>query len=162
MSDRLHDHLQEIRAVRVGTAAQPDGLDFAKRRGYDGTRQMHFSAVDPRVLPEQPPTPDGIELKRIDELQPEQVNAADAVASLDEPGDSPLDAVGYENWLDEIWNAPGRNPELGVAAMAGDGGLARAAGAGASEPYPFIVSSGGQAEIILGPYEVVHIVAVSR
>jgi hypothetical protein len=39
-------------------------------------------------------------------------------------------------------------------------GLARAAGAGASEPYPFIVSPGGQAEIILGPYEVIHIVAV--
>jgi hypothetical protein len=41
-------------------------------------------------------------------------------------------------------------------------GLARAAGAGASEPYPLIVSSGGQAEIILGPYEVIQIVAVSR
>jgi hypothetical protein len=40
-------------------------------------------------------------------------------------------------------------------------GLARAAGAGASEPYPLIVSPGGQAEIILGPYEVIHIVAVS-
>ena len=40
-------------------------------------------------------------------------------------------------------------------------GLARAAGAGASESYPLIVSSGGQAEIILGPYEVIHIVAVS-
>lgn len=41
-------------------------------------------------------------------------------------------------------------------------GLARAAGAGASEPYPAILSPSGQAEIILGRYEVVHIVAVSR
>ena len=40
-------------------------------------------------------------------------------------------------------------------------GLPLAAGAGASEPYPFIVSSGGQVEIILGPYGVIHIVAVS-
>jgi hypothetical protein len=41
-------------------------------------------------------------------------------------------------------------------------GLAKSAGAGASEPYPLMLSSGGQAEIILGPYEVIHIVAISR
>jgi len=40
-------------------------------------------------------------------------------------------------------------------------GLARAAGAGASEPCRLNVSSGGQAEIILGPYEVIHLAAVS-
>jgi hypothetical protein len=35
-------------------------------------------------------------------------------------------------------------------------GLARASGAGASElPYPLVYSSGGQAELILGPYEVI-------
>jgi hypothetical protein len=39
-------------------------------------------------------------------------------------------------------------------------GLARAAGEGVSEPLH--ISSGGQAEIILGPYEVIHILAVSR
>ena len=75
LSDRLHDHLREIGAVRVSTATQPSGLDFAKRRGYDGTRQTHFSGIDPRVLPELPATPEGVELKRIDELQPEQVYA---------------------------------------------------------------------------------------
>jgi GNAT superfamily N-acetyltransferase len=118
--DPLDDHLREIGAVRVSTSATPDGLEFARRRGYDGSRQMHFSGVDPRVLPEQPATPDGIELLRIDQLEPRQVYAADAVAMLSEPGDYPLDALGYEEWLEEIWNAPGRNPELGVAAMAGD------------------------------------------
>jgi len=39
-------------------------------------------------------------------------------------------------------------------------GLARTAGAGVSEPLH--IFSGGQAEIILGPYEVIHILAVSR
>jgi hypothetical protein len=39
-------------------------------------------------------------------------------------------------------------------------GLARTAGEGVSEPLH--ISSGGQAEIILGPYEVTHILAVSR
>jgi hypothetical protein len=41
-------------------------------------------------------------------------------------------------------------------------GLAKLAGAGASEPYTLNLSPGGQAEIILGPYEVIHILAISR
>jgi hypothetical protein len=41
-------------------------------------------------------------------------------------------------------------------------GLAKIAGTGASEPYTLNLSSGGQAEIILGPYEVIHILAISR
>ncbi|TDU87776.1 acetyltransferase (GNAT) family protein [Kribbella voronezhensis] len=120
LSDRLHEHLQEIGAVRVSTSATPDGLEFARRRGYDGSRQVHFAGVDPRVLPEQPATPDGIELVTIDRLEPRQVYLADSISSLDEPGDSPLDAVSYEEWLEEIWNSPGANHELGVAAVAGD------------------------------------------
>ena len=39
-------------------------------------------------------------------------------------------------------------------------GLARTAGAAVGEPLH--ISSGGQAEIILGPYEVIRILAVSR
>jgi GNAT superfamily N-acetyltransferase len=120
LSDRLHDHLGEIGVVRVNTSAQPDGLDFAKRRGYDGTRLTHFSGADPRTLPEQPATPDGIELVTLDQLEPQQVYAADAVASLDEPSDSPLDQIDFEDWLEETWNSPGGNHELGVAAMVGD------------------------------------------
>jgi hypothetical protein len=41
-------------------------------------------------------------------------------------------------------------------------GLVKIGGAGASEPYTLNLSPGGQAEIILGPYEVIHILAVSR
>ena len=45
----LHDHLAEIGAVRARAFAEPGGVEFAKRFGYDGTRQMHYSGVDPRV-----------------------------------------------------------------------------------------------------------------
>jgi GNAT superfamily N-acetyltransferase len=120
LSDRLHDHLREIGAVRVSTTATADGLEFARGQGYDGSRQVHYAGVDPRVLPEQPATPDGIELVTIDQLEPRQLYLADSISSLDEPGDSPLDAVSYEDWLEEIWNSPGANHELGVAALAGD------------------------------------------
>ncbi|WP_238162958.1 GNAT family N-acetyltransferase [Kribbella capetownensis] len=120
LAERLHQHVSEVGAVRVRTFVQPDSLEFARDLGYDGTRQMHYAGVDPRKLPPQPPTPDGIELVTFDQVDPHQAYTADTVASLDEPGDSPIDAVGYDEWLDEIWNGPGLDKSLSVAAMAGD------------------------------------------
>ena len=120
LAARLHDHLQEIGAVRVRAFAEPVGLEFAKRRGYAGTRQMHYSGVDPRVLPDQPPTPDGIELVRIDELDPRQAYTADAIATLDEPSDSPTDSLEYDDWVREVWESPALDKSLSVAAMVGD------------------------------------------
>ncbi|TDD28486.1 GNAT family N-acetyltransferase [Kribbella turkmenica] len=120
LADRLHQHLSEVGAVRARTFVHPDGLEFARNRGYDGTRQMHYAGLDLSTLPDQPPTPDGIELVTMDELDPRQAYAADSIASLDEPGDSPLDAIAYGVWLEQVWNAPGLDKVLGVAAVAGD------------------------------------------
>jgi GNAT superfamily N-acetyltransferase len=120
LASRLHEHLGEIGAVRARTFASPVGVGFAKKLGYDGTRLMHYAGVDPRVLPEAPARPDGIELVTIDQLDPHQVYLADSAAALDEPSDSPSDTVDYEDWLKEVWDAPGLAKELSVAAMAGD------------------------------------------
>ncbi|WP_433167242.1 N-acetyltransferase family protein [Kribbella sp. CA-247076] len=120
LADRLHQHLTEVGAVRTRAFVHPDGLEFARNRGYDGTRQMHYAGLDLGTLPDQPPTPDGIELVTMDELDPRQAYAADSIASLDEPGDSPLDAIGYDDWLADVWNAPGLDKSLSVAAVAGD------------------------------------------
>ncbi|GAB2663862.1 GNAT family N-acetyltransferase [Kribbella swartbergensis] len=120
LADRLHQHLGEVGAVRTRAFVHPDGLEFARNRGYDGTRQMHFSGLDPRVLPAQPPTPDGIELVPMDQLTPRQAYVADSVASLDEPGDSPLDAIDYDLWVEEVWNGPALDKSLSIAALAGD------------------------------------------
>jgi GNAT superfamily N-acetyltransferase len=120
LADRLHQHLTEVGAVRSRTFVHPDGLEFARNRGYDGTRQMHFAGLDTRVLPDQPTTPGGIELVSFDQVDPPQAYTADTVASLDEPSDSPLDSIDYDQWFDEIWNAPGLDKSLSVGAMAGD------------------------------------------
>jgi GNAT superfamily N-acetyltransferase len=120
LADRLHQHLGEVGAIRARTFVHPDGLEFARNRGYDGSRQLHFAGVDPRVLPEQPPTPDGIELVTMDQLDPRQAYAADTAASLDEPSDSPLDAIDYDQWLEEYWNGPAFDKSVSIAALAGD------------------------------------------
>ncbi|MGY4771601.1 GNAT family N-acetyltransferase [Kribbella sp. CWNU-51] len=120
LADRLHQHLTEVGAIRVRAFVHPDGLEFARNLGYDGTRQMHYSGVDVRSLPEQPATPAGIELVTFDQVDPLQAYAADSIASLDEPSDSPIDSIDYEQWLEEIWQGPALDKSLSVAAMVGD------------------------------------------
>jgi GNAT superfamily N-acetyltransferase len=120
LADRLHQHLTEVGAIRVRTFVQPEGLEFARNLGYDGTRRMHYSGVDVRALPAQPQTPDGIELVTLDQVEPRQAYTADTIAGLDEPGDAPMDAVGYDEWLEEIWRGPSLDKSLSVAAMVGD------------------------------------------
>jgi GNAT superfamily N-acetyltransferase len=120
LADAAHDHLRRIGAGQVRTFAAPDGVEFARRRGYDGTRQMHYSGLDPRVLPDQPPTPVDIKLVRLNELTPRQVFVADSIASLDEPSDSPLDSIDYDEWVRDTWESPALDLDLSVAAMVGD------------------------------------------
>ncbi|GAA2812747.1 GNAT family N-acetyltransferase [Kribbella solani] len=120
LAERLHQHLTEVGALRVRTFVQPDGLEFARNLGYDGTRQMHYAGVELGSLPVQPETPDGIELVTFDTVDPRAAYTADTISSLDEPSDSPLDAVEYDQWLEEIWNSPAMDKSLSVAAMAGD------------------------------------------
>ncbi|HET6987507.1 MAG TPA: GNAT family N-acetyltransferase [Kribbella sp.] len=120
LSDRLHQHLTEVGAIRARAFVHPDGVEFARNLGYDGTRQMHYSRVDVRSLPEQPETPDGIELVTLDQVEPRQAYTADSIASLDEPSDSPVDSIDYERWLEEIWQGPAMDKSLSVAAMVGD------------------------------------------
>ncbi|RZU24246.1 acetyltransferase (GNAT) family protein [Kribbella rubisoli] len=120
LAERLHQHLTEVGAIRVRTFVHPDGLEFARNLGYDGTRQMHYAGVELKSLPEQPETPEGIELVSFDEVDPQAAYTADTIAALDEPSDSPMDSMEYDRWLDEIWNAPSMDRSLSVAAMAGD------------------------------------------
>ncbi|MEV5965709.1 GNAT family N-acetyltransferase [Kribbella sp. NPDC051952] len=120
LADRLHQHLTEVGAIRVRAFVHPDGLDFARNLGYDGTRRLHYAGVDVRSLPPQPQTPEGIELVTLDQVDPRQAYTADSIASLDEPSDSPLDAIAYDRWLEETWQSPGMDKALSVAAMAGD------------------------------------------
>ena len=121
LAERLHQHLTEVGAVRVRTFVQSDGLEFARDLGYDGTRQMHFAGLDlTAALPEQPETPAGIELVALDSVDPRTAYTADTIVSLDEPSDSPLDSVDYDQWLEEVWNSPSVDRALSVGAMAGE------------------------------------------
>jgi GNAT superfamily N-acetyltransferase len=120
LAGTAHAHLDDIGARRVRTFAAPDGVEFARSRGYEGDRQMHYAGLDPRVLPDQPPAPDDILLVAMKELTPRQAFTADSTATLDEPSDMPLDAIDYDDWVRDVWESPALDLDLSVAAMAGD------------------------------------------
>ena len=120
LAERLEQHLSEVGATVVRVFVHPDGLEFARNRGYDGTRQMHFFGVELGSLPEQPPVPDDIELVTFDEVTPRQAYTADSIVSLDEPSDTPLDSIDYDQWIKDVWESPALDKSISVAAMAGD------------------------------------------
>ncbi|MEU4392866.1 GNAT family N-acetyltransferase [Kribbella sp. NPDC023855] len=120
LHEQLDNHLADIGVARVRAFATPDGQAFAERLGYERSRELHYSGVDLQVLPDQPPTPEGIVLETMDKLDPKPIYTADMIASLDEPGDSPLDSIEYDEWFEEVWKSPALDKSLSVAALAGD------------------------------------------
>lgn len=123
LADRIDAHLEQIGAKRVQVFVNQDSVGFADARGFEHNRDMHYVSLDLSALPPVPPVPDGFTVVAATEAGPELMHAADAAATLDEPSDAPADAVGYDDWLHEIWEGPTLRWDLSVAAIA-DGKVA--------------------------------------
>lgn len=121
--DRIDQHLEEIGARRVQAFVSQESVGFARAHGYAGDREMHYVSLDLSKLPDAPPVPDGVRLVSAEEAGPELMYVADAAATLDEPSDAPADAIGYDDWLHEVWEGPTLRWDLSVAAIA-DGKVA--------------------------------------
>lgn len=120
LSERLHQHLADAGAQRTQSFVQQDSVDFAAKRGYDEVRRVHYSGVQLADLPRQPETRDGIALRSYDELDPRAAYAAEMLASVDEPTDTPTDSIAYDDWIKDFWNDPAIDKRLSFAALAGD------------------------------------------
>ena len=81
---------------------------------------MHYAGVDPRGLPERPPDARRDRAGDDGHLDPRQAYTADAVASLDEPSDSPIDAIDYDVGSRSSGTVRRWTSRSSVAAMAGD------------------------------------------
>lgn len=114
------DHLVAAGMKKIRAFATEAGVEFATRQGFEQTRLVHYSGVDPRVLPEMPPAPVDLKIVSMATVGAEQAYLADVAAGADEPGDSPNDAVAFDQWMKDVWNAPVLDKELSVAVMAGD------------------------------------------
>ncbi|MBM0274241.1 GNAT family N-acetyltransferase [Micromonospora tarensis] len=104
----------EIRTVR--TWVQPDALPFARRHGYEPSRELRYSALDLDPAPALPDPPPGVRLLPIADLDPHLLYTADVASAVDEPGDVPVDAVSYESWQYDVWDNLGLDKTASTAA----------------------------------------------
>ncbi|PWR09664.1 GNAT family N-acetyltransferase [Micromonospora acroterricola] len=119
-------HLTPLGVRRIRTWAQPDALPFARRHGFEPSRELRYSALDldpAPALPALPEPPPGVRLRPIAELDPHRLYEANAASSVDEPGDVPVDAVSYESWQYDVWDNLGLDKTASTAAEV-DGELA--------------------------------------
>ncbi|MEU4197259.1 GNAT family N-acetyltransferase [Kribbella sp. NPDC026611] len=110
----------ELRAGGATTArvfAEPGTVDWAARWGYRQTRQVHYAGIHPAKAPDVPGVPSGVHLVPLEEVDPEQLYAADVVAQRTKPGDAKITARPYDDWLDGVWNSPDHVLELSMAAL---------------------------------------------
>ncbi|MEH1169597.1 GNAT family N-acetyltransferase [Micromonospora sp. CPCC 205539] len=109
-------HLAPLGVRRMRAFAQPEALPFARRHGFEPSRELRFSALDlvpPPALPDPPP---GVRLRPIAEMDPQLLYAADLASAIDEPGDVPVDAMSYQSWRYDVWENLGLDKAASTAA----------------------------------------------
>ncbi|MGV9805903.1 GNAT family N-acetyltransferase [Micromonospora chersina] len=109
-------HLRLLGAKRLLTWSQPGSLPFARRHGFTPSRELRYSALDLRPAPPMPEPPPGVRLVPAAEVDPREVHRVDAESSLDEPGDVPTDALGYDTWHHEVWDNLGLDRDASTLA----------------------------------------------
>ncbi|GAA0817687.1 GNAT family N-acetyltransferase [Spirilliplanes yamanashiensis] len=112
-------HLRAVGARRVRAVAPPEGLDFARARGFTPGREIRYAALDLRAAPGPPPVPPGIRLVTAAEVGPRLMYAAEAAGAADEPDDAPPDALTFDTWRHDVWDDPGLDTGASTAALAG-------------------------------------------
>ncbi|MBQ0990321.1 GNAT family N-acetyltransferase [Micromonospora sp. H61] len=111
------DHLRQLGIRRVRAMAQTDGLPFARRHGYEPSREVRYSALDLDSAPALPELPPGVRLLPISDLDPHLLYAADVASAADEPGDVPVDSISYESWQYDVWDNLGLDKSASTAAQ---------------------------------------------
>ena len=101
------------------TTPEEASRGFATAHGFRHTNTTRISGVDPRTI-EPPTAPPGVDLRPLAELDPRKVYELDAEAMLDVPGEVAMDAVSFEQWLEDYWHHPDTDLDASVAAVIDD------------------------------------------
>ncbi|MGA8117506.1 MAG: GNAT family N-acetyltransferase [Actinocatenispora sp.] len=122
LHDALLAHLRGRGAdqVRGWAVDEPESVGWCERRGLTHTRDLRFSWLDLTdldALPEAPPLPAGVTIAPWAEVGSAAVHFVDAAATTDEPNDVTVDAMSYDEWVTEIWEAPETDLDTSVAVL---------------------------------------------
>lgn len=114
-----HLAAQDVTTVYTWVYDTERDLGFAERRGYRRGRTGRILHLDLRAaLPPRREPAAGVELRAFADFDdPRPLYEADAEAALDEPSDTPADAMSYEHWLDHTWREPLLDHDLTIAAL---------------------------------------------
>jgi RimJ/RimL family protein N-acetyltransferase len=105
----LMDHLAGNGATRVEGWGDGDDVvgGFLSKRGFERRHELRYSHLDLREpLPDLPKVADGVRAVPFAETTAEDVFSVDEESIKDEPGDTPADAVAFDEWYDEVWINP--------------------------------------------------------
>ncbi len=115
--ERCAEHLAAAGVSRVNTRSQDGAAEqaFLRARGFRHQSTASVWGVDPaRVAPGT--APDGVELRRLAELDPKLVFVLDAETSADIPNEV-VDDFDFEQWHTDYWLNPEIDLESSVAAV---------------------------------------------
>ncbi len=107
----LETRLGSRRARPKRAAASPSGTASGRRTPVACRASIRVQSIPSEL--------DAAEARiaSLREVGPEQIFVVDAESVLDEPGDDPIDAVEYEQWVRDYWEHPDLDLELSRAAV---------------------------------------------
>lgn len=117
--DQLSGHFQALGVERAQGYGKdgPELEAWMAKRGIQRGASTRYSMADPRVLPPQPATPEGVTLQTAAAAGPDVLYDIEHIAAADVPGDIPIDSVPKEDWLARLWNGPDYHREVSTVAF---------------------------------------------
>jgi GNAT superfamily N-acetyltransferase len=109
----------DVATVLSFTTADAASQRLATAHGFRHTNTTRISGVDPRTV-EPRSAPAGVDLRPLAGLDPRKVYELDAEAMMDVPGEVSMDAVSFEQWLEDYWRHPDTDLDASVAAVVDD------------------------------------------
>jgi GNAT superfamily N-acetyltransferase len=117
--EHVERHLGELRPTHVTTmfVETPEGVSFARARGFSEQRAEAMSCVDPATV--APPGGDALfRIVPLRDVAPEEVYEVDMITTQDVPLTDAVNQMPFDEWLQAIWNRPTITLDGSFAAVA--------------------------------------------
>jgi GNAT superfamily N-acetyltransferase len=82
----------------------PEGVRFAKARGFTEVRAEQEVMLDPRDVREAPPA--DVDLRAVRDIDPHDLHYVDEIATRDMPQVEPIESVPYDEWVKSFLEHP--------------------------------------------------------
>jgi GNAT superfamily N-acetyltransferase len=118
----VQQHLDVLAPTRVLSmfTETPEGVEFARARGFAEVRAESMSCVDPRTVEAAAPASRSPHLVPLRDLPPNEIYEVDMITTADVPVTEAVTNLPYDEWLDTIWRRPTMTLEGSFAALEDD------------------------------------------